>query len=234
MSLMAFKALLLLLLTQTAFAQSCNQTATFSLVVSPYKTRTYAALSSSNCSSGSGPFDFTVVNPSSHQFAYYASEGLQCSDYYFLGMYWYDKAYSKPNGTNASFVSAAQVPCILYPCCVILQCQSSLGCPNLTLNTLWKDVQPLPPLPSFQPRPSSNSTTTPSHFNYAYVYYPVGGVSALAIVAIIIRFLQCTCVCIKCFAKENDKPELSVPIVPAEETPLKIRKPRKATADGHV
>lgn len=219
--MMAFKALFLLLWTQTAIAQFCNKTATFSLVSSPYKSLTYAAATSSNCSYGSGPFDFTVVNPSSHQYAYYASEGTQCSNYFFLGMYWYNKAYSKPNGTNASFVSVAQVPCILYPCCVILQCQSSLGCPNITLNTLWKDVQPLPPLP-------------PTNFNYAYVYYPVGGVSALAIVGIILRFLQCTCVCIKCFAKENEKPELSVPIVPAEETPLKIRKPRKATAGGHV
>jgi hypothetical protein len=209
--MMAFKALFLSLWTQTAFAQSCSQSATFSLEASPYKTRTYAALSSSNCSSGTGPFDFTVVNPSSHQFAYYAAQYIQCYNYYSLGMYSYDKTYSNPNGTNATFVSVAQVPCILYPCCVILQCQSSLGCPNLTLNTLWSNVQ-----------------RTPYSFPYSYVYYPLSGLGGLG-TALFLLSRKCK--------KEDADPSLAEPIMPAaatEETPLKIRKPRKETEDGHV
>ncbi len=198
--MMAFKALFLLLWTQTAFAQSCNQSATFSLVSSPTNTRTYAALSSSNCSSGTGPFDFTVVNPSSHQFAYYASGYSQCYNYFSLGMYYYDKTYSNPNGTNATFISVAQVPCILYPCCVILQCQSSLGCPNLTLNTLWSNV----------PRSPYRS------FPYYFIYYPLGGLGGLGAV---FYFLPRNC------KKKDADPSLAEPIVPAaatEETPLKI------------
>jgi hypothetical protein len=211
--MMAFKALFLLLWTQIAFAQSCNQTATFSLVSSSYKTKTYAALSSSNCSSGSGPFDFTVVNPSSHQFAYYAAQYLQCYNYFSLGVYSYDEARSDPNGTNASFVSVAQVPCILYPCCVILQCQSSLGCPNLTLNTLWSNVPPRTPYYSFR---------------YDYVYYPLSGLGGLG-AALYLLSRNCK--------KKDADPSLAEPIVPAaasEETPLKSRKTRKATVEGHV
>ena len=202
--MMAFKALFLFLCMQTAFAQSCSQSATFSLEASPYKTRTYAALSSSNCSSGTGPFDFTVYNPSSHQFAYYAAQYLQCYNYYSLGVYSYDKTYSTPNGTNATFVGVAQVPCILYPCCVILQCQSSLGCPNLTLTALWSNAR------------------TPYSFPYDYVLSGLGGLGT----ALFLLSRQCK--------KKDADPSLAEPIMPAaatEETPLKIR---KATEDGHV
>lgn len=224
---MAFTALFLLLWVQKAFAQSCNETETFSLISSTtYKSLTYAAATSSNCSYKSGPFSFTVVNPSSHQFAYYASQGLQqCLYYWLYGVYSFDEAHSNPNGTNASFVSIAQVPCVLSPCCVILQCQSSLGCPNLTLNTLWT-------------YPSNPSSTVP--FNYLnYVYLPGGViVSVSAIILFVLRFFQCSFLCLKCFAKEDEAPELSEPIVPGaatEETPLKIRKPRKPADDGqHV
>ena len=219
---MSLKELFLVLFwTQTSFAQSCNRTATFSLVSSPFKTMTYDDLSSSNCSSGTGPFDFKILNPSSRQFAYYASQGRQCYDYYLYGVYYYDGTYSNPNGTNASFVSNAQVPCILYPCCVILQCKSSLGCPNLTLNALWANV----------PR----SIGPP--FNYIYYVYIPGAVvlSTSTIVLIVLRVFHLSCLCLRCFVKEDEKPELIVPIVPVdtEETPIKIRKPRRATIDGN-
>lgn len=214
--MMAFKTQFLLLLwTQTASAQSCYDKATYSLIISPYKTLMYASASSYNCSFESGPFDFTVVNPSGRQFAFYASDGQQCSRYYDTGVYSYEPApYSNPNGTYATFINISQAPCILYPCCVILQCQSSLGCPNLTLYTLWSNVQ--------------NSYSPPFSYRYRYVFYSVGGLGGVGGLSVALLLLSRNC------RTKDENPSLAEPIVPAdatEETPLKIR---KAAASAYV
>jgi hypothetical protein len=199
------RTILFLTLTRYISSQNCNVSSTFSLDNTRYKSR-----DSFNCSYGSGPYDFTIVNPYSRQLAYYASEGRQCYNYYFVGMYDYSPAYSNPNGTNSSSISITQAPCILYPCCVILQCMSSLGCPNITLKTIWSDAPP----------------SSRYYFHYGYVYYPLGGLGGLSISLFLMSRL--------CKKKDVDPalsepivPALSEPIVPAEETPLKIRKLRK-------
>jgi len=86
---------------------------------------------------------------------------------------------------------------------------------------------------------SNVPSSTKPPFNYIYYVYIPGAVvlSTSAIVLLVLRIFQLSCFCLQCFAKEGEKPELSEPIVPGsatEETPLKIRKPRKATVDGNV
>jgi hypothetical protein len=197
-----------------ALAQGCSPTTVFSLATS-----TYAASNSQNCTtaSGSSPFDFSVANPLSRQFAYFASQGSQCYSYDRLGVYYYQASFSNPNGTNATQVSFAQVPCILRPCCVILRCMSSLGCPNLTLSASW----------SIPASPSSSS------FPYQYIYYPVGASTIVGIILSILRFFGLlACIC----RKQGDDIQtaaLAEPIAPDaanEETPFKAQEQKRAPA----
>jgi hypothetical protein len=200
---------LFFLMLSAASAQNCNVSTTVSLGKSQY-----TASTSSNCSYDSGPFAFSIRNPLSRQFAYFASQGFQCYSYY-RSTFSYSLPYSNPNGTNASSTSFSGAPCVLYPCCVILQCQSSLGCPNLTLNTVWT--------PS-RPRTSSSS----------FYYYVGGGSGGAVFLLVIAGLVRCFCQP-DCTNKEPAKEEKVAPnpmlsSSATEETPLKIPKEAGARA----
>lgn len=187
---------------------TCNATTTFSLANADF-----AAARSTSCSFESGPFSFSITNPLSRELRFYASQYLQCNNYYRLGAYsFFPPPYSNPNGTNASSIAVAQAPCILEPCCVIVQCRSAAGCPNITLKSTWSNAtSPYNPYIPY------------TRFRSEYVYGPVGG--TLGFGGLSYALLRITQQCKNKKDNEADVPDNAEPISPGatEETPVRVR-----------
>jgi hypothetical protein len=110
------------------------------------------------CAVSKGTHSFTIRNTAGSELSYWSTDGLNCND--LMNGYFFDTpfytSYSLPypsNTTSSSLIKVTGAPCNAYPCCFVIYCLNSSGCP-LNFDYSWKDPAHPVPSPGFNPTPT--------------------------------------------------------------------------------